>query len=872
MSVATREAMTNKRPVWAVAVQGVPFVFGTAISPYAVVPLDAGAGTRFSAFDAMRRVQTHDNIAESATIEIAALLTATPIISGQTVDLRSGAMMTGGATIKGRITTGYAGLARYRRAKLGTLATAIAASTTAATASIILWGDKTGSVTSGDYLYCGQETFRVDGAVYSGVTTKTTITAYRGQCGSDRDAHDKSLPVYQSPPYWLGRRCSILRLHVEETGYTTWFTGFVSGGGPDGPASFDMTADDFLSARSREKIKLPLFGFDQAQCPGPFLQDTDADPGTVPWIFPLSGGLSQQRAWEGGDIDDTAVPNGTELTAKNSTKIVQAGGEIVKVSSVLRSFDFGTGGQFPVALVVPEGFRQGFGSARFEDVLASAQGFGEQDPRAVIDAATGQAQDVRVRTRVDTAGEVRGVIMKSSRKPVYQLLVLGGSEATTDFYRHVAGIALALLQGGGTGTYSGESPWGAALPDSMLDLDSFTELTERFPNVTGFVILGLGGAEFSPFEAAARVLAPLNAAIIQKADGTIGVAMLYDTPNPLLAADSALTTSDLAAREGDQDLSLPTVRFPLSEAIGGVRVLFASRVSEGGDAAYIATIFDGEAASYQRKPGALLDLDCSVLQTSQNFGVAPDAVARVTAAAAARMRMFVRPWPVVEIAVKTAKREIAIGDVVQIDLTDLPDTTNAEDGTLAGFTTVSFRVLSREPDTEREIVRLRGPLYPIAGEGRHGVIAPSAVIATSVADGTDQDLTVTANIHVPSGSTNPSGTTDGAHFPLNSYVRFFKADGSGWRGSGDEAQITSKASADSFTVALSAALQADRPAADDIVELSEWPTSATDAEQKYCVHLADDGATDNAQEGDEFLPSTFTPSPVYDAEPFVLVP
>jgi hypothetical protein len=845
MTVATRESTDwAKAAAWLVIVQGVPYAW-TNGGWWSTLPLSAN---QFAPYNNLRPgVST--NIREG-DVPVLQTLVEVPAISAQSLDWRANmgasagraAYRMGQLTVRAVLDSLSQALFAMQQPPFSRLGTAVAAGTTEYL-DLSLNGDVTAIIDGGDYIYMGLETLRVDAnnpPSYDSGTGKTTVRAFRGQCGSGRPAHPVGQKLYLAPPSWASRRVALLRTFKGETDFATWFVGSVDSWQPDRMGvEWVMLAVD-LTAGLGADVNLPLWRFG------------DDPPPKAVGVF--STGTR--------DVSDIGI-TGRARTKPTETYRTD-GDDTSNVPAELRYLQIGK------EIVKGRVF-----TSNFEKTQTTPQP--DTDAQLIV---TAWKQDRgRWGTPVTAPYSIDGVdvsyndatgVFEESKK----IILRGGS--LTDFsardddaYQllHVTGhpalAALRLLQsGGGGGTYD-ELRYGAALGNELVDVAAFEAVADETYDVAEMsFVLGWGGKSFNPVTIARRLLSWLGYAVVPNAQGKLAPFEWAVAINPVVTPNAVLGTDDIL-RDSRGELRLVTAAFPIDETISSVRFLIRGDFREhfkGGDD-NVWTIADEDLVAIHGEKLATID---AAITAGNRTGLNDNLARWLSIVAFKMLRRYGRTPTIVTATLPLDYGLFGLGSVLQLDLTLVGGLFNAVTGSLRPRTGDWFiAVESREINLAEGWVQVTGPLF----NGRATLISPTALV-TGYAAGV---VTCAANEFVVSGSGNPAGAVDAAHFPVGSIVKFYNAAGPSWRAnSGDIGTGTVTAqSGNTVTITLDAALTANPPQAGDIMGIADWPDVRNLEPQKWYAHWADDGARANANDGDEYLPVSFDPS-VFTDDPFVL--
>lgn len=809
MTVTTREAATFKTGGYVVVIQGVPAWFTTgklALGLGTVVPLTSNQNDVWNTL----RAKSATNVIESNAVPIYDTLLAERAveIGGQELDVLAGEYSVGSLSAQLTLDAVNAPLFAWRARPLGIITTAQVDMNGGT--GLVAWelnGDVTSQFTSGQFVYAGQETFRLTASPsYSGVTGLTTLTMQRGQCGSVRDALAAQTPVYGAPPFWRGRRVAVLRAFSdapEEGEYEVIWTGTIDRAQPSGSLSVTIEAVDLLSDAGVE-IRVPLFGlYESATLAGITPRDSAETFGTLHLTIdavPLT------------PEDPPAVGS---LTIGNGLEYVQIDREVIAVD-VTAPTQTTTG---PVELLVPPESRNAFG---------------------IGEPLTGRDDTGAVTVSDDAAGA-----------DVHQLFVATGHPIT---------VAARLIQGGAAGATFAHYDYGAGLGDGLVDVAAF-QVAESVAVPDIRIIAGVDGASWSPLVYAQRAAAHAGYLIVPDTSGRITCRQVGYRRNPAVDP-STIEQSDIVLKAGNQPLRIEA-SWGFDRAVGAVEVALQADPLDDNAPRDTVTIRSAEHAQYAaagRVAVGIVESDTRVAKLDAAFFPVTDAAplganeAEIVAARAdAIFARHGRPAAVLTIPCRLSVRRYGIGEIVSVDLSDLPVHDPATGGRYE--LGVEFvEIIGIALNVPEGYLVLTG--YLLNDEvGRFGVIAASGLVESY--DGATRAVVFEDNIFATAD--NALGFREAGHFPVGLRVRAFDPSSATWRSG--EGEVFSYNQSTNTVVLTSSPAPPTGLAAGDIVEISEWPTSRDITRARVMVHMAEGGqlygGDDDTVDGTEALPQAY---------------
>ncbi len=792
-----------------VLVQGLPLGFGVS-GTLSEVPRE-GTVPRSALFDALRSGSAA-NVREGAVPIVPVLVEgAYPQLGEERIDVQSGRQGLANLTFEVAATAATRGLFAYRREALTTLAAPIEASDDEYVV-VPLRGDVRGALSVGDVVYCGRETLRVRivAEVYDEEAGTTAVAFDRGQCGSERGALQVGFGVYQSPPYLAGRRVLLVRTLEGEEAPTALWRGALARVNPAmGGTLFRCEAEGFLAREVEHAIG--LMGYERAWVTGIFT----GVPGDVEASYFVYEGEASARA----DLRGAA-----NLTGRDEMRYVQVEDEIVRLDEPL-----------PHETGIPDGVA-GLGLVmRVADRDRGQFGTSWTESTAWGDAVTGASD-----TRASRANAAEWLRRNASELSLHALMVVEG---------HPSRVALQLLRSGGGGDDGYDVyAYGAGAGVNDVDAAAFEQLVEEHRSFRCRVIGGLDGKVFLPVAAARKVLASMGAHLTTDALGRLRPALFGREAAPLLPTTASLNAGVLVMLAGDE-VRWPDVGYPLEQTVTAVEIQtegdpldgYAPRVRDMVRGAELEVFHDGE---------RVVALDATTLMTGGST-VTPTR-AKLTARAFTWLSRYGRPVPRVSFTAGLDASTVSVGDALSVDFSGVPGLANPETG-MSGFGEATVEVDGRSVDLARGIVVLTGALVEREAGSRVGLVAPSLLVTGVTGVGNGSVVSVAAHRFVPEGSDNVRGASDLAHFGAGDGVRFYVADEGRYRGAGAVARALGFTATSFVLSEVPEVLSGDPPEVGDVVEYATWDVSRESERQRHCVHLADDGATANVNEGDERL-------------------
>ena len=746
-----------------------------------------------------------------------------PRVGGMKVDFFSGKQAVGNLTVPLLGDDVLVALTSYYYPPLGKLVENVAAST-AEQAVFTVRGDVTNETWPGRVLFVGKETIRVVSSQLSNGDTE--ITAYRGQYGTERPKHNKGQHVFITPPYWAGRKVTLLRMFGEaDSGAAAqYWTGYLQNITPTGGAAeWELTALD-ARVKCEAQETLDFCNTEDARCLM-IVDDTRNDQEDERRYLYLwvGGGISQKvRSGQVDPYDESFFEDNRYLQVGKSIVYVSETGMAAAVSKLgyPRIFGVKAGDANLFGTKFPDGVQRAaavYGEFRERDQLGE-----DFQPSAVLEEMFGEGSELSI----------------------FQLVVL------KDEHPLEMVLKLLLSQGGG-GEYDTLSI-GLGLPEDQVNITEIEKYRHlpAWEDLKATLVLGYDGEAIKYYEVIQAILNAFWGVLVPGGDGRITTRFAGLDPHVLATPLYTIGPDRIVAFDGFNRMTdAPQVFYSHQNRATGVQVA-VDRFANGQPT--LVNLCDPDAAAFYDT--RLISLDCGYLTFSSSLSNF------LQSRFEAVIERLGQPAPKISFEGRTREQALLAGDQIKLDLSGIPGTANPKSGSKNYSEPVWAEICAREFDPESGRAQIEADIIGLNDTLRKGVIAPSAYIE-SYNDGTLQ-LTVAENVFV--SSSNPYGGKDSSHFQDGDQVRVWDPSAASWKGfaviNGDPT---------STTISLRDVNFSTNPAAGDILEYNQWPATKDVNDQDKCVHLADDGANANQVDEDEFLPVSFGPAD-YSDEPFVM--